>query len=206
MSHAQRLKQKLIARAYLNNDENLLDIIQWMNTSLLLEERWAFVPNTNNQYKVSNMGRVMSMVKFDEYILKPCLNGDKYCTTAVGGKPSSIHRLVAAAFVANPFNYNTVNHKDEIPCVNFPYNLEWCTHRYNILYSYKRYGANSHLAKINDDIARHIVELSKQFNQQQIANQLGLSWSTVHAVLTGRSWYRATGIPQYQYQKLKSAA
>ena len=45
-----------------------------------------------------------------------------------------INRLVALAFIPNPNNYPTVNHKDENPSNNYFENLEWCTNKYNVNY------------------------------------------------------------------------
>lgn len=47
----------------------------------------------------------------------------------------SIHRLVAEAFIPNPFNYPQVNHKDENKLNNSDSNLEWCSSEYNQIYS-----------------------------------------------------------------------
>ena len=50
---------------------------------------------------------------------------------------SSVHRAVAECFVPNPLNLPIVNHIDENPSNNHKDNLEWCTYRYNAIYSIK---------------------------------------------------------------------
>lgn len=49
------------------------------------------------------------------------------------------HRLVAETFLANPDNYPVVNHKDYNRANNSLENLEWCSHKFNILHSIERH-------------------------------------------------------------------
>ena len=61
-----------------------------------------------------------------------CAHFSKY------GKSESIEiqRVVALAFIPNPNNLPCVNHKDEDKTNNKVDNLEWCSHDYNINYSF----------------------------------------------------------------------
>lgn len=66
--------------------------------------------------------------------------GYKIVSLTRGGKTKThyVHRLVAEAFIDNPNNYPTVNHKDEDKTNNFVDNLEWCTYEYNVTYGTAR--------------------------------------------------------------------
>ena len=101
-------------------------------------EVWKDI-NEYNGYSVSNRGRVKSMRKGKERILKPgtlkC--GYKYVIlydSKQGRKLLTIHRLVANAFIENKDNKPFVNHKDEDKTNNDVNNLEWCDNRYNTNY------------------------------------------------------------------------
>ena len=50
-------------------------------------------------------------------------------------KQCLIHRLVAEAFIPNPNNLDTVNHKDEVKTNNVVSNLEWMSSADNVAYS-----------------------------------------------------------------------
>ena len=104
-------------------------------------------------YEVSNDGVIKSLAKeypvtilgvtknrkVKERILKTC-NSTGYVLIALskqGKKMTSIHRLVAMAFIPNPENYPCINHKDGNKLNNLVENLEWCTYLQNNVHSIK---------------------------------------------------------------------
>lgn len=81
---------------------------------------------------VRDDGQIISYGK----IRKHHLNHDGYPQVYIGENRSiAVHRLVAIAFVPNPYNKPEVNHKD-FDRTNFSIdNLEWVTHEENVRYS-----------------------------------------------------------------------
>ena len=113
-----------------------------------VEEIWKDIENYNGLYQVSNHGRVKSLERkvpnqnriYSERILKPekpkC--GYLYCALCKDGfaRHIRVHRLVAFAFIPNPYNKPQVNHKDGNKQNNSADNLEWCTNSENVSHSY----------------------------------------------------------------------
>ena len=88
-------------------------------------------------YEVSNLGNVRSSKYGTARLLKPTMKKGYYtvCIRAENTiKQATLHRLVADAFVPNPYGYTIVNHKDENKTNNNANNLEWCTPQYNVTY------------------------------------------------------------------------
>ena len=97
------------------------------------KEIWKDIQGYEGIYQVSSHGRVRSKHK----IMKPQNdNGYMRILLRKNGKVKrySVHRLVAIAFIDNPYNLPVVNHKDENKGNNYVENLEWCTHKYNTNY------------------------------------------------------------------------
>jgi len=84
-------------------------------------------------YLACSSGRLFSLRK--KKYLKPYNNNSGYPTVSIWeqGKRSTelVSRFIAKAFVPNPNNKPTVNHKDGIKTNNAPANLEWATRSEN---------------------------------------------------------------------------
>lgn len=114
---------------------------------------WRDIKDYEGYYQVSDTGLVRAVErtitfsdgrkrKYPEKILPTkewFHNGKGYLmvtlTKSHKSKGFSVHRLVAEAFIPNPYNYPQVNHKDEDKSNNASDNLEWCDSLYNIRYS-----------------------------------------------------------------------
>ena len=91
-------------------------------------------------YEVSNFGRVRSLHKRNRNNIiaqQTSNNGYKQVWICENGREynKSVHRMVARAFIPNPFNKPEVNHKDSDKSNNCVENLEWMTRRENELHA-----------------------------------------------------------------------
>lgn len=105
-------------------------------------EFWMPVPG-RERYLVSNTGKVKSFHKqWEKWIDKSQRKDSKgYLTVGItcdriSSSSTRVHRLVAEAFIPNPNNMPYINHKDNDPTNNDVSNLEWCTPKYNMEYSF----------------------------------------------------------------------
>ena len=87
-------------------------------------------------YSISDNGVVINEVTGQVKAQFLHRKGYPMVTLYSNGKPRNIfvHRLVATAFVENPFNKETINHKNEIKTDNRACNLEWLTSKENTNY------------------------------------------------------------------------
>lgn len=99
-------------------------------------EVWKDIKGYEGLYQVSNEGRVKSF--YTNKILTPVDDGQGYLRVRLyknkEWKSIRVHRLVANAFISNPYNKPQINHKDENPSNNCVENLEWCTAKENCNY------------------------------------------------------------------------
>ncbi len=150
-------------------------------------------------YRISDYGDVKSLsinkqlgkakFKSPEIILKPRIlnSGYKYVDLGVGSR-FMIHRLVAIAFLKNPENKRTVNHKDGDKFNNHVSNLEWATHSENHKHAYAsglKIPNNGRLGKFGKD-----CPTSKKIIQ------LDLNGNTINTFYGSFEAHRITGITQ----------
>ncbi len=103
---------------------------------MILPKRiWKDIEGFEGLYQVSNLGEIKILksnkkkkLNYSEKYVRVHLTRDKTNYTKY------VHRLVAQAFLPNPFNYKEVNHKDENKINNCVWNLEWCDRKYNNSY------------------------------------------------------------------------
>ena len=152
-------------------------------------ETWKKIAGYEGMYEVSDLGRVKSLgnnKSRKEKILKPWKAGNGYLQVNLckdGQKKTPlIHRLVAEAFVPNPNNLETVNHKDETKTNNTVGNLEWMSRADN-----NNYGTHN---------KRSAEKRSKQV--QMLDKQTGELLATFPSLMEA---VRVTGIYQSDISK-----
>ena len=109
-------------------------------------EIWKDIQGYDGLYQVSNLGKIRSLDRvtrngksikgIDRSIYVNKRNGYSYINLSKDGKSKNVllHRIVATAFIENPFGYETVNHKNENKQDNRVENLEWMTLPDNLRY------------------------------------------------------------------------
>jgi len=167
------------------------------------KEIWKKVP-FNENYEVSSIGRIRSInhivpmsngFKRTQYgrllSLQKCYKGYLKVTVKLNNKKytTSVHRLVALAFIPNPKNKSQVNHINGIKDDNRVENLEWCTNQENINHAYSNnliklnYGDNHHNSKITDS---QELEIYNRFNNGETLSHMSLEFNISIAALSKR--------------------
>ncbi len=164
-------------------------------------EAWIDITDYEGLYRVSNMGRVVSIKRSGSKggLLKPYYcRGYLAVILSKEGKHKSkkVHRLVAQHFIANHNNHLFVNHKDGRKENNAVENLEWCTreyndwHRSNILGKSTEGIKNGNAKLSEDDIAaiRSAERRSVYGYTKRLALKYGTDAQVIRDIWNRKSW------------------
>ena len=146
-------------------------------------------------YYICSNGRIFNQRGF----LNPYKNGAGYLTIDVRKYGVRIypviHRLVAKAFIPNPYGKPEVNHINGDKTDNRVENLEWVTHSENKLHAFRiglecNKGEQHPSHKLTNTDVEEIRKLLKlgQFTHREIAKMFGVSRYAITDINRGRSW------------------
>lgn len=171
-----------------------------MSISPDAKEIWRWVNGYEGLYMVSDHGRVMSMPGTYEFrdgmrsksgrLMELQDNGKGYKMVPLSrsGKTEfrTVHRLVAIAFLENKENKPDVNHIDGNKSNNRLSNLEWVTKKENMAH------ARDVLQTVptnRDFTEEQIIAIrSDERCEREIADEYGVTQSTINAIRTGRTY------------------
>ena len=146
------------------------------------------IPGYEGLYKVSDDGRIFNIAERFEVKASKGSSGYLLVHLRKGNAVSTkyVHRLVAMAFVANPQCLAQVNHKNEIKTDNRASNLEWVSHRDNLLYGSRLDRA---IAKEKFAIEQRSIDgqlLSTFLSISEAARATGINKGNICACARGR--------------------
>lgn len=177
----------------------------------MINEVWLPIKGFEGSYEVSNLGRVRSLDRVIKRIggrqrsyhgqdIKPTITNNGYPMIGLYSLDRSVwrttvHRLVAIAFIDNPDKKSDVNHVDGIKTNNEASNLEWTTTSENISHAFRiglsaaKKGVDNSNAKLTPDLIKKAMQLKQSgVSMRAIARMFGVTSTTVRNALSGKSW------------------
>ena len=171
-------------------------------------EIWRWIRGYEGLYQISNFGRVKSFPRNTTskiQIIKPLLSRSGYLYVGLRKQGTKrlrfkLHRLVSQAFIENPENKQTVNHKDGDKFNNYVDNLEWATQDENNQHAIdtglQKSGANRNTAKLTNEQVKYIREnyipRDSEFGGAALARKFNVKSSTVQNVIHGKNYKNVT--------------
>lgn len=173
-----------------------------------MEEVWKDIKGFEGVYQVSSLGRVRSLIdshgnaRKEPKLRRLSYNKDGYAKIRLmhgdADVTARIHRLVAEAFIPNPENLETVNHKNGDKTDNRIENLEWADRSYQMIHAYEHglkkpmSGTKNHWARLTEDDVRAIraeyVPYSREHSTVALGKKYGLTNTTIGRVVRGMGY------------------
>ncbi len=160
-----------------------------------MSERWVPVPDFEDRYDVSSLGRIKS--HYRNIYLRPAKNsvGYLYCILYKNKRTRTValHRIMLEAFTGTRGKGLEAAHKNGDKYDNRIDNLYWATRQQNakdkITHKCMPHGMNSHKAKLNDDQVLAIRLARKRGERAaKIAARFKISTTHVYSICNLDSW------------------
>lgn len=177
-----------------------------------MEEIWKDVQEFENNFQISNFGRLRSVARRINSSVQPCgfrINKPRIILSQDNGKGYQqyyvkfnnirimkyAHRLVAQYFLDNPDQKAEVNHIDGDKANNHVSNLEWNTLQENRNHAVDNNlmckGEKSYQAKLSEKkvlAIRRLFRINPNFNKSQTARKLNVRDTTIHKIINNQIW------------------
>jgi hypothetical protein len=186
------------------------------------KENWKDVKGLEGFYQISDRGRVKSLPRKIVTahgvtrsvlggILRPYKSVKGYLTVKIGISQQSkkhyfLHKMIAEAFIPNPYNKKHVNHIDGDKLNNKISNLEWVTFKENITHAFKNRliisarGEEAGRTKLTNKQVLKI--LNSNLSSRELGKMYSVSKTTIAAIKTGISWNHITKLPHRGVRKI----
>ena len=161
-------------------------------------EEWKDIPGFDGGYQISNLGNVRSCLnchRGKKFVYKPrrlSFTKDGYIKVRLLYAKRGIdccykvHRLVAEAFVSNPYNKETVNHIDGDKTNNSFDNLEWADRSEQLVHAYShglrkaKKGSENSQSKLTEEQVNEIRSLYRKGSRVYSSVKLGKMFNVSH--------------------------
>ena len=170
-----------------------------------MQEIWKTIKYCDDRckYEISNMGRVKSLCKGREKILRLSHTKDGYtkCGISINGVSCRfrVAKLVAEHFIPNPENKPTVNHIDGNKDNNCVDNLEWATLSEQMCHAYETglkkpmQGTSHKSSKLSEEdvtyIRTHYKAHDKEFGMNALAEKFNVSGCCIKRAVNGITYF-----------------
>lgn len=170
-------------------------------------ETWKEIPGYEGIYEASDLGRIRSVDRIRPHfragtrllrgkVLRTNVHSNGYHSVCLADGASVkrylVHRLIAAAFLTSDPGADHVDHIDSDRSNNAAVNLQWVSCKANNELTAARgrstFGEKNAQAKLTDDEVRAIRQTARWGNFRRLANQYGVSVSTVSLIARGDRW------------------